>query len=488
MTLPSVSWLAVGPELALAVGAALVLLVDVQWKPPPRALGWLAGASVAVSALLAVAQWVRAERLVEVAATSSDEFVAGFFPFGRMIVADRISALAALVVLAVTAAGVVGGWALFERIGRRAAEGLALVLLSAAGFQLMGAGIHLVVVFLGLEVGSIALYVLAGLTRESIESDEAALKYFLLGSVASAVFVYGVALVYAASGHLNLIGLRGFLAEHLITRPAVLYIGLGLIVVGLAFKVSAVPFHSWAPDTYQGAPAGAVGYMAGVAKVGGFAALTRVLFSGFRDLAVDWAPIVAVLAVLSMVIGSVVAIVQDDLRRMLAYSGVAHAGFILTGVVAGGAATTAVWFYLAVYVLQLVGAFAVVAAVSGPTGSGSPIAAYAGLARTRPGLAAGFSVLLLGMAGLPLTAGVRGQVRCFPGGVAGRVRMAGPRRRSVVGGRLLLLSPGDRGDVHAGARHPGTGDHRCGSLGGGRRGGGHPGVRPPPRPSVEPDR
>lgn len=400
--LPSVSWLAIAPELVLALGAALVLLIDVQWKPRTRVVGAAAGAFLLAALVFAVAQWGRAGGLRRVTAPQD---LAGFFPFGRMVVLDRVTVMANLVILVVAGLGIASGWGLFERLGRRAAEGLALVLLSAAGFQLMASSIHLVMMFLGLEVGSIALYVLAGITRERMDADEAALKYFLLGSVASAVFIYGAALVYAGTGRLNLIGIRGFFGEVVLTRPAVLFVGIALLIVGLGFKVSAAPFHSWAPDVYQGAPAGIVGYMAAVAKLGGFAALTRVLFSGFPSLAEEWAPMVAGLAVVSMILGAVVAIVQDDVRRMMAYSGIAHAGFILTGVVAGGAASPSIWFYLAAYTLQLVGAFAVVAAVSGSAGSRSGLNAYAGLARTNPGLAAGFSVLLLGMAGLPLTSG-----------------------------------------------------------------------------------
>ncbi|MGH8875153.1 MAG: NADH-quinone oxidoreductase subunit N, partial [Acidimicrobiia bacterium] len=307
--------------------------------------------------------------------------------------------------LTVTSLGLAAGWGLIERLGRRGAEALALALLAAAGFQLMAASEHLVMIFLGLEVGSISLYVLAGITRERPDSDEAAMKYFLLGSLASAVFIYGVALVYAGTGALDLIAQRAFLDQFVLTRPGVLLVGLGLVISGLAFKVTAAPFHSWAPDVYQGAPAGIVGLMAAGAKIGGFAALMRILFTAFPQLSGDWGPIVAALATMSMVVGTLLAIVQDDVRRMLAYSGVAHAGFILTGVVAGAAGSPEVWFYLTVYTVQLVGAFAVVAAVAGPSGSRSALLTYSGLAARSPFLAGAFSVLLLGMAGLPLTSG-----------------------------------------------------------------------------------
>ena len=257
--------------------------------------------------------------------------------------------------------------------------------------------------FLGLEVGSIALYVLAGMTRERSESDEAAIKYFLLGSFASAVFVYGVALLYAGTGAFSIIDIRALLAGSTIADPAVIYIGIGLVVAGLGFKVSAAPFHTWAPDVYQGAPAGIVGYMAAVAKIAGFAALTRVLLAGVGGLDATWLPVVAAIATLSMLVGSVVALVQGDVRRMLAYSGVAHAGFILTGVVGG--ASDGVLFYLAAYSIQLVGAFAVVAAVSEPDGADHRSTTIEGWPSRSPVLAGSFTVLLLAMGGIPLTSG-----------------------------------------------------------------------------------
>ena len=404
LTFPSVSWFAIAPEIVLGVGAALVLLIDVQYKPKTKVLGWFAGAVLAVGFAFTIAQWFRVRDLAE-ATSISAETVAQAFPFARMIVLDGTAVLGRLAMLTVTALGIAAGWRLFERLGARAAEALALVLLSATGFMLMASSLHLMMIFLGLEVGSIALYVLAGITRERDQSDEAAIKYFLLGSVASAIFIYGVALTYAAVGRMNLVEIRSVLGDTIFTRPAILLIALALLVVGMAFKISAAPFHSWAPDVYQGAPAGIVGYMAAAAKIGGFAALLRILFTAFPGQLETWAPLVAAIATVSMVLGAVVAVVQDDVRRVLAYSGVAHAGFILTGAVAGSPGSDEIWFYLGVYGIQLVGAFGVVAAVSGAAASGSSIDAFKGLGRRMPFLAAVFSVLLLGLAGLPLTSG-----------------------------------------------------------------------------------
>ena len=327
----------------------------------------------------------------------------------------------------------------------------------------MVAANNLVMLFLGLEVGSIALYVLAGLARERRESEEAAIKYFLLGSFASAVFIYGVALIYAGTGQFEILGIRQLLNDFVISSPAVIYIGIGLVVAGLGFKVSAAPFHTWAPDVYQGAPAGLVGYMAAVAKVAGFAAIARILLTAFSDLADTWLPVVAGISVLSMVLGSVLALVQGDVRRLLAYSGVAHAGFIMTGVVGG--ATDGVLFYLAIYAIQLVGAFAVVAVVSGPDGAGSSLDEYRGLGRRSPLLAGAFTILLLGMGGLPITSGFRGQVRCLHRRLGAGLPMAGDRGRDRLGGGVRVLHPRHRRHVHGRRRRGAASACRSRALG-----------------------
>lgn len=397
MSTPEVSWIAILPEVMLALGAVAVLLADVQWKPPPRYLGMVAALALAAALALTGVQWVIAGDARESARLG--ELVV----FSGLVVMDGLAVFGRFLVLAITAVGLAAGWRYIAGLGRRGAEATALVLLASSGFSIMVASNNLVMMFLGLEVGSIALYVLAGMSRDRALSDEAAIKYFLLGSFASAIFIYGVSLMYAGTGELEVIAIEQFLAGSVLFSPAVLLIGLALVVVGLGFKVSAAPFHAWAPDVYQGAPAGVVGYMAAVAKVAGFVAIARVLIAGVGELASDWAPIVSGIAALSMVVGSVLALVQDDVRRMLAYSGVAHAGFIMTGVAGGG--TGGVLFYLVVYALQLLGAFAVVAAVSGHDTSSSALGSYRGLARRSPLLAGAFTILLLGMAGLPVTSG-----------------------------------------------------------------------------------
>lgn len=394
---PEISWMAILPEVILGLAAAIVLLVEVQWKPAKQVLGTIAAGAVVVAAAVTVVQWFQAADAIE--AGQPGELIA----FSGMIVMDGFAVFGRFVLLAITGFGLLSAWRYIESLERRAAEATALILLATSGFSIMVASNNLVMMFLGLEVGSIALYVLAGMSRERARSDEAAIKYFLLGSFASAIFVYGVALLYAGTGEFEILAIRSFLADFVLFSPAILLIGVGLVIVGLGFKVSAAPFHSWAPDVYQGAPSGVVGYMAAMAKVAGFVAIARILVTGLDAIDANWTPVVAAIAALSMLLGSFLALVQGDVRRMLAYSGVAHAGFIMTGVVGGS--TEGVLFYLGVYALQLVGSFAVVTAVSGSDNSESSIDSYRGLAKSSPALAASFTILLLGMAGLPLTSG-----------------------------------------------------------------------------------
>ncbi len=388
-----VSYLAIGPESLLAIGAVLILLLDAIRKPTSRTVAVVTALVVTAAAAVTWLQW---DRVAETGPT---------LHFAGMVALDFFGVIGRMALVVVTGLGLAAAWPLVGQVGRWGAELVALVLLSAAGFMFMAGSAHFFMLFLGLEVGSISLYVLAGMTRERARSDEAALKYFLLGSFASALFVYGIALTYAGTGAMAFGQVRAFLGGTIIFRPAVLLIGVALVVGGLAFKVSAAPFHAWAPDVYQGAPAGVVGFMAAAAKIGGFAGLMRALFEAFPQLQDLWVPALAGLATISLVVGTLLAIMQEDVRRMLAYSGVAHAGFMLTGLVGGGEAAPTVWFYLIAYTVQLVTAFAVVAAVEGGGIRDSSLAGFAGLGRTSPLLAATLATMLVGMSGVPVTSG-----------------------------------------------------------------------------------
>jgi NADH-quinone oxidoreductase subunit N len=281
-----------------------------------------------------------------------------------------------------------------------------LAMMSASGAMMMGAANDLIVVFLGLEIMSIALYVLAAFNHKRAESGEAALKYFVLGAFSSAVFVYGIALTYGATGSTNLPQIADYLSKNVIANNGVLLGGLALLLVGFGFKIAAVPFHMWSPDVYQGSPSPVTGFMAAVAKAGAFAALLRVFVSSFGTVRTDWQPIIWGLALLSLVVGAVVALVQKDVKRMMAYSSINHAGFILLGV---EAATTrgvsASLYYIFTYTFMVIGTFAVITVLARDGDTGHQLSDYRGLARRQPWLAMAFAVLLLGQAGVPFTTG-----------------------------------------------------------------------------------
>ncbi|MCJ7725981.1 MAG: NADH-quinone oxidoreductase subunit N [Acidimicrobiia bacterium] len=397
----NMDFLAIGPEIAVTIAVVLLLMIEVGRKPPKWVWGWIAGFGLAAAIGLSIAQWVLGR--------GAD---AGYY-FSDMLALDGFSSFGGIVVFTLTALGLMASWRLVTSLQRRGAEFVALVLIASAGMHLMAASAHLIMLFIALEVASISFYVLVGIPRDRADADEAALKYFLLGAFASAVFLYGIALIFAATGSLSIYGTEDFLGGTVILRPGVLLAGIAMLIVGLGFKVSAAPFHVWAPDVYQGAPSGITGFLAAGAKVGGFAAMARVLtvsLDAYRD---DWAPAVAVIAVASVVIGTLLAIAQDDIKRMLAYSSVAHAGFILLALTAGDAGVEAVWFYLATYAIQVIAAFAVVAAVTGASGGRSPLDSYAGLGKRAPFLAGALGLMMLAMAGIPMTTGFIGKLGVF---------------------------------------------------------------------------
>jgi NADH-quinone oxidoreductase subunit N len=253
---------------------------------------------------------------------------------------------------------------------------------------------------------SIAFYVMAAYHRRRTQSGEAGFKYFILGSFSSAIFLYGVALVYGATGSTQFGEIATFLSRDILAHAGVLLAGMVLIIVGLGFKVAAVPFHFWTPDVYQGSPTPFTGYMASVAKAAGFAGLIRVLMEALPTQAANWRPVIWLIAVLTLLVGSVLAIAQRDLKRMLAYSSISQAGYVLVGLQAASASGTAsVLFYLFTYTFIIAGSFAVIGVIQGPGETRNDLGAIRGLARRQPVLAAAMLVLLLAQAGVPLTSG-----------------------------------------------------------------------------------
>ncbi|HUF32214.1 MAG TPA: NADH-quinone oxidoreductase subunit N [Acidimicrobiales bacterium] len=293
-----------------------------------------------------------------------------------------------------------------RREGLDGPELYVLMMLSGVGGVLMAMSNDMIVLFLGLETLSIALYVMCGYHLRRLESQESAIKYFVLGSFSSAFLLYGIALVYGATGSTNFSRIGAFLAGNVLEADGLLLAGFALLLVGLGFKIAAVPFHVWTPDVYQGAPTPVTAFAASASKAAGFAALIRVFTSTFEAYRLDWQPIIWVLAVLTLAVGSILAIVQDDVKRMMAYSSISHAGFILIGVhAATDRGVAAALFYLLAYAFMVIGSFAVITLVGRAGDAAHGLDAYRGLGTRRPALALVFAVFLLAQAGVPLTSG-----------------------------------------------------------------------------------
>ena len=382
-----------------------------------------------------------------------------------------------------------------RREGMEGAEFHVLAMMSASGAMLMGMANDLIIVFLGLEILSIALYVLTAFNYKRAASGEAALKYFILGGFSSAIFVYGIALTYGATGSTNLTQISDFLSKNVVLTNGLLLAGLALMLVGFAFKVAAVPFHMWTPDVYQGAPSPVTGFMAAVAKAGAFAAMLRVLFSSFGVIETDWRPIIYGLAVLSLVLGAFVALRQRDVKRMLAYSSINHAGFILLGVSAGTArGASASLYYLFAYMFMTVGSFAIVTVLGRDGDADHDLARYRGLAGRQPVLALAFAVLLLAQAGAPFTTGLWAKLQVvFAAVSAGEVPLGVIAMVTAVVAAyfylrvaVLMYAGGGLGDAEAegvtgGSAALGTGDDMTGGgtitmVGAPRRPGGRAGL------------
>jgi len=295
-----------------------------------------------------------------------------------------------------------------------------LTLFAVGGMLLFPASNDLLTMFVALEVLSLPLYLMCGLARRRrLLSQEAALKYFLLGAFSSAFFLYGIALLYGYAGTVELAGIAEATGAK-VGQDALLLIGTALVGVGLLFKIGAAPFHAWTPDVYQGAPTPVTAFMAACTKVAAFGALLRVFYVALPGIRWDWQPMVWFVAILTMVFGAVVAIVQTDVKRMLAYSSIAHAGFILTGlVVTSGEGLSSTMFYLLVYGFTTLGAFAVVTLVRDAGGEATHLSRWAGLGRRSPLVAGVFALFLLALAGIPLTSGFTGKFAVFSAAVEG---------------------------------------------------------------------
>jgi NADH-quinone oxidoreductase subunit N len=397
ITVPPIRWLAILPPIIMIGGAVLLLGLSSLVRKPLRVRVATVATVIISGGALGVALW----QWADVQQHGAHTYVK------NAVVMDGFSVLVVMLVAIAMLLSALVADGYFRREGMQGAEFHVLAMVSASGAMLMAMGNDLIIIFLGLEILSIALYVLTAFNYKSAASGEAALKYFILGGFSSAIFIYGIALTYGATGSTNLTQISDFLSKNVVLTNGLLLAGLSLMIVGFAFKVAAVPFHMWTPDVYQGAPSPVTGFMAAVAKAGAFAALLRVLFSSFGVIETDWRPIIYGLAVLSLVLGAFVALRQRDVKRMLAYSSINHAGFILLGVEAGTArGVSASLYYLVAYMFMTIGSFAIVT-VLGREGDGDhDLTRYRGLARRQPLLALSFAILLLAQAGAPFTTGL----------------------------------------------------------------------------------
>jgi len=345
------------------------------------------------------------------------------YGFGGMVVADDFSVFLNSLILISGLLGIALAYGYLKRTGIERGEYYTLLLFSIVGMMLMVQAADLIIVFIALELLSIPLYVLAAFNRARVTSEEAGLKYFLLGAFSSGFILYGIALTYGATGTTNLSAILASASGG--AGNGLLLIGAGLVLVGFGFKVAAVPFHMWTPDVYEGAPTAVTAFMSSGAKIAGFAALLRVFSTAFPMLSFDMRDVLAGIAALTMIVGNVVAISQSDIKRMLAYSSIAHAGYILMAFVPYGdkqvaaVAVASGLFYLVSYAVTNFGAWAVVIALESAEGKGLAIADYAGLARKHPALAAAMAIFMLSLIGFPPTIGMVGKFYLFSSAIQG---------------------------------------------------------------------
>jgi NADH-quinone oxidoreductase subunit N len=394
----------VAPEIVLCFFGMLIMLID-PFVPAgrKRAMGWLGliGTVVALASLRYM-------------------FMNPGSAYSGLLRMDTFSLFVHGIVIAVAALGILGSFDYLDRENIQRGEYYALVLFATAGMGILAGANELVTAFVGLEISSISTYILAGFRRSALKSNESSLKYFLLGSFATAFFLYGIALTYGATRSTRFDAINQAIAAH--GSNALLILGLGLIFVGLGFKVVAAPFQVYTPDVYEGAPTPVTALLACGPKAATFAVMLRIFYTAFGNASHIWFWAIWVSAALTMCIGNFAALVQSNVKRLLAYSSIAHAGYILVAFVAATEiGVAAVLFYLAAYAAMTLGAFLIVAHVGGSGERRLDIADYAGLGTSQPWVAACFSLFLFSLLGLPATAGFLGKFYAFSAAVDQRV-------------------------------------------------------------------
>lgn len=395
------SWSAVLPVMVVLCSAVVVLLVDLLVRPGSRLVPWLTVAGLVAGFITTISMWGTRE--------------VAFSGAWRM---GEYSQFFYLIFCAAAAIAVILSMTHEERRGRFPGEYYTLILFSVVGMMAMASADDLITLIIGLETMSLCAYVLVGLNRHDRRSSEGAIKYFLLGAFASAFLLYGTTLIYGATATTRLGDITAFLSSHGTPPPLLLQIGATLLLVGLGFKVAAVPFHMWAPDAYQAAPTPITGFMATAVKAAGFAAVVRIFGLLFANSAFGMKELLWWIALLSMVVGNFGAVMQMNLKRMLAYSSVAHVGYLLTAIVGSspGASPqggTGVLFYLVSYTLMTLGAFGVLVVVGGGEDRRETLVDMAGLGSKSPGIALAMTVFLVSLSGIPPTVGFFGKFYAF---------------------------------------------------------------------------
>ncbi|MCZ6679453.1 MAG: NADH-quinone oxidoreductase subunit N [Candidatus Poribacteria bacterium] len=402
----TINWQLLMPELIVICTFVLVMILDLFDSLQKSFLAWLAIVGAAIALYVSV----------QMLGAGTDET-----QFNGMLRVDKYSLFFNVIFLVSTILTVLISMSYLGREDRRQGEYYLLILLATLGMMLMAAGNELIVVFLGLELMSLSLYILAGYFRRSMASSEAGMKYLLLGAFASGFFLYGIALIYGGAGTTNVPQIASALTAD--TKPPLLLAGMFLLVVGFGFKVALVPFHQWAPDVYEGAPTSIAAFISAGPKAAGFAAFFRIFMEALQSLQPEWIAVVTILAVLTMTVGNLVAIAQRNIKRMLAYSSIAHAGYVLIGLAAANKdGISSAMLYLLIYCVMNIGAFGAVILARTEDGESLMISDYAGLGFRKPLLALFMTVMLLSLAGFPPTAGFVGKFYIFRSAVeAGQI-------------------------------------------------------------------
>ncbi len=396
-----INWQLLMPELIITLTLLIVLVFDLFDSISKAILGWMTivGAGIAL--------WVSIQ--MHQAGTVGTQF-------NDMFKVDNFSLFFNIIFLVSTILVALISMSYLSRDDRKQGPYYLLILLATLGMMLMAAGNELIIVFLGLELMSLSLYVLAGYFRDNPASSEAGMKYLLLGAFASAFFLYGIALIYGGAGTTNVPAIAEAITAP--NKSPLLLAGMFLLIVGFGFKVAIVPFHQWAPDVYEGAPTTIAAFISAGPKAAGFAAFLRIFMEALPSLQVEWSSVVIVLAMLTMTVGNVIAIAQTSIKRMLAYSSIAHAGYVLIGLAAANNdGISSAMLYLLVYCVMNIGAFGAVILAKTADGESLMISDYAGLGLRKPLLAMFMTIMLLSLAGFPPTAGFVGKFYVFKSAV-----------------------------------------------------------------------